>query len=171
MRWHKSATAVLRDLMYELPTFTYTVLYSTVVVVRVLVRSTFTKHLFQTLGKTQKHTTQGNVSFSCAPSVPEGVSFVAALVVYEESFLSTLRRLPPSPCHVPLFAFDFTVEHIVFLMKYTSSFERIVGDSFKKAGAFISCTLTSIFHDHWLYLVNLVICALSCYSCRLSTAQ
>lgn len=86
---------------------------------------------------------------------------MAALVVYEESFLSTLRRLPPGPCHVPLFAFDFTVEHIVFLMKYTSSFEWIVGNSFKEAGASISSALPIIFHDCWRCLVSLICCALS----------
>lgn len=69
-----------------------------------------------------------------APSVPERVGLVAALVVHKEGFLSALGGLTASPGHVPLFALDFAIEDIVFLVSDPARLERVICNNLERLG-------------------------------------
>lgn len=83
--------------------------------------------------ETHWHTEISTLSHRAQPFIPEGVGLSAALVVYEESLLSSLCGLTPCPRHVPLLTLDPAIEHIMFLAQDTSGFERIISHSIQES--------------------------------------
>lgn len=89
------------------------------------------------------HREGADLSHRDQPFVTEGVSFSAALIVYEEGLLSSLCSLTPCPRHVPLLALHPAIEHIMFLAQDTSGFERIISQSIEESRA---SSLPGAFH-------------------------
>lgn len=69
-----------------------------------------------------------------APSVPERVGLVAALVVHKKGFLSALGSLTASSGHVPLLTLDFAIEDIVFLVSDAARLERVICYNLERVG-------------------------------------